>query len=113
MIIFCLKALKLQAAFPRSGERYELMFDMNVLNLFNQATVTDLFTNVSPANLTASNFGVNGGEAGAIQAVFNGGLTSRTMGLLNSSSISSDARYKAAQSYQAPREIRFGLGFRF
>jgi len=88
------------------------MFDTNVLNLFNQATVTDLFTNISPANLTASNFGA-GGEAGAIQAVFNGGLTSRTMGLLNSSSISSDARYKAAQSYQAPREIRFGLGFRF
>jgi hypothetical protein len=95
------------------GERYELMFDMNVLNLFNQATVTDLFTNISPANLTASNFGVTGGESGAIQAVFNGGLTSKTTNLINTSKITSDARYKAAQSYQAPREIRFGLGFRF
>ncbi len=95
-----------------SSERYELGFDFNVLNLFNQNSVTELFSNIAPANTTAAIFGLPD-EATAIQAVFNGGLRDQYMALINAGTIARDARYGASRSFQAGREMRWGFRFIF
>lgn len=95
-------------------ERYELLFDMNVDNLFDQDTVTDLFTSLIPITLTATDFGIAGGEAAAIQKVFQGGLSAQAKALIaRGGAYAQDARYRQAQSFQVSRQIRLGIGFRF
>jgi hypothetical protein len=95
-----------------SNERYEVGLDFNVINLFNQNSVIERFTNISITNFTETQFGL-ADETAAIQAVFNGGLTNQVMNLINSGGIARDARYGAERTFQTGREVRWGLRFSF
>lgn len=98
-----------------SNEQYQVAFDVNVINLFNESNVLDKFTLLSPANFTATDLGISGGETGAIQAIFSGGLSSRVAALVNSGDAryAKDARYNQPLLFQPGRQIRFGFRFIF
>ena len=76
--------------------RFALKLDMNVLNLFNQNTVTSTWTQISPDSLTNSTFGIPGGALGELntmRAIFAGGLTNQIVAGLANGTIARDARY--------------------
>ena len=96
--------------------RFALKLDMNVLNLFNQNTVTSVWTQISPDSLTASTFGITGGglaELNTFRAIFAGGLTNQIVAGLANGTIARDARYNQPLTRQLPREVRFGFRFVF
>ena len=96
--------------------RFALKLDMNVLNLFNQNTVTSTWTQISPDSLTNSTFGIPGGALGELntmRAIFAGGLTNQIVAGLANGTIARDARYNQPLTRQLPRELRFGFRFVF
>jgi hypothetical protein len=94
--------------------RFQLKLDANVLNLFNEANVLELYSLITPANFTNSNFGLPD-EASTIQAIFNGGLSSRIVSAINSGAAATtkDARYTQPRTFQGSREFRLGARFIF
>jgi hypothetical protein len=96
--------------------RFALKMDVNVLNLFNQNTVTSTWTQISPDSLTASTFGIGGGglaELNTFRAIFANGLTDQIIAGLANGTIARDARYNQPLTRQLPREVRFGFRFVF
>ena len=151
--------------------RYTLTAELNVTNLFDQKSVTDVFTNIVPsdfagqarltftrANGTSIQTGVNPvtgapvfasavvnfynqcaatgcSELNSIRAIFNGGLQSQIQQYINNGvgfqgtftdfltgatvqgfatdPFVRDARYGQPQTFQNPREVRFGFRFQF
>lgn len=93
--------------------RFTMAFDFNVLNLFDQATVTGIYTTMNPSTAP-----VNAAALGLSQVNYANGLTGGT--LLNqifariaSQPDRSDIRYKQPFLYQSPRTVRFGMRFLF
>jgi outer membrane receptor protein involved in Fe transport len=96
-----------------NNERYELGFNFNVINLFNQNTVTDVWTTLFPSTLDLGPLGT-GGPNETMQAIFNGGLSTNVANLIGTDpSYIPDARYGSPLSWQPGREIRWGLRFTF
>jgi Carboxypeptidase regulatory-like domain/TonB-dependent Receptor Plug Domain len=98
------------------SERYEVAFNFNVINLFNQNTVTDRWTTILPATLGAGDFGFEGDSADrdVIRAIFNGGLNAQALNLIQTNpDYTPDARYGSPLSWQPGREVRWGLRFSF
>jgi hypothetical protein len=97
--------------------RFAAKFSVNVLNLFNENNVTSVFSQVSPDNLAAANFGIDDstglGELNTFRAVFNGGLTNQIRAGLANGSIHTDARFNQPLTRQQPRQVRFGFRFVF
>jgi hypothetical protein len=94
-------------------DRFTMALDLNFLNLFDQATVTGIYTTVNPSSAP-----VNASALGLSQVAYANGLTSGT--LLNqitarvaSQPDRSDIRYKMPFLYQSPRTVRFGFRFIF
>ncbi|MFZ0749386.1 MAG: hypothetical protein WAM70_08520, partial [Pyrinomonadaceae bacterium] len=93
--------------------RFTMAFDLNVLNLFDQATVTGVYTTVNPSTAP-----VNAAALGLSQVAYANGITGGT--LLNqmqarvaSQPDRSDIRYGLPFLYQSPRTLRFGVRFLF
>ncbi|MFY9618763.1 MAG: TonB-dependent receptor [Pyrinomonadaceae bacterium] len=93
--------------------RLTMAFDLNVLNLFDQATVTGVYTTVNPSTAP-----VNAAALGLSQVAYANGITGGT--LLNqmqarvaSQPDRSDIRYGLPFLYQSPRTLRFGVRFLF
>ncbi|HKO97980.1 MAG TPA: TonB-dependent receptor [Pyrinomonadaceae bacterium] len=93
--------------------RVTLAFDFNILNLFDQATVTGIYTTVNPSTAP-----VNAAALGLTQVQYANGLTDGS--LLNavlarvaSQADRSDVRYKQPFLYQNPRVMRFGFRILF
>jgi hypothetical protein len=95
------------------GERYALVFDLDVLNLFNEANVLSVFDNISSVNIPATDIGLSA-NAPAAEAQFQRTNTrDKIVSVLNSPSGSKDARFGLPNSFQSPRTIRFGFRLQF
>jgi Carboxypeptidase regulatory-like domain/TonB-dependent Receptor Plug Domain len=112
----------------RLTEKYEIAFQMNVLNLFDQDNVLSVFNIISPDNLAGANFpdcsGCTDPDAGRVntmRAIFNGGVQSQILsGLVLGATapddpfaIAPDARFGQPNRFQTGRELRLGLKFTF
>jgi hypothetical protein len=106
--------LSLTHRYRFGGEnRFTMAFDFNVLNLFDQATVTGIYTTVNPSTAP-----VNAAALGLSQVNYANGLTGGTLlpqilARIASQPDRSDVRYKQPFLYQSPRSIRFGMRFLF
>ncbi len=96
-----------------SENRVTLAFDLNFLNLFDQKTVTGIYTTMNPSTAP-----VNAAALGLSQVQYANGITGGT--LLNqmlariaSQADRSDIRYKQPFLYQTPRVVRFGFRILF
>jgi Carboxypeptidase regulatory-like domain/TonB dependent receptor/TonB-dependent Receptor Plug Domain len=104
-----------------SDNRYAVAFDINVLNVLNQATElsrreTINRSNYSPSLVTGCTipvFDPNNSPLRCLdRAVFNGGITSQAIKAF-SVGAQRDERYNLPQTFQDPRAIRFGFRFLF
>ena len=98
-----------------SSERFAMVFEANVLNLFNEANELDRLTLISSAIFGPSQLT---GAAGAsrtdgIRAIFNGGTHDEINALLGSATFPRDARFNTPNAFQGPRQVRFGFRFQF
>jgi hypothetical protein len=96
-----------------TDSKLTMAFDLNFLNLFDQATVTGIYTTVNPSSAP-----VNAAALGLSQVAYANGLTGGT--LLNqilarvaSQPDRSDIRYRQPFLYQVPRTVRFGFRILF
>ena len=90
-----------------------MAWDLNFLNLFNQATVTGIYTTMNPSTAP-----VNAAALGLSQVAYANGLTGGTLlpaiqARLASQADRSDIRYKQPFLYQSPRTVRFGFRILF
>ncbi len=102
-----------------SDNRYAVAFDINVLNLFNQAGELSRRETITRLNIPTSEFGCGTVAAGDTnlrcidRAFFNGGVTAAKILAYANRAGNKDERYNLAQLYQDPRGIRFGFRFIF
>jgi hypothetical protein len=87
-----------------AGEGRFVRLELNVINLFNHARVTDIFSGLDHANDGGVNF------AGDTADIFNGYNTRAEMA---AQELRTDPRYGLARVFQSPREIRLGFHFFF
>ena len=99
--------------------RFTMVFDLNMLNLWDQKTVTGLYTTMNPSNrvINFSTFNppapapprfTNNGPA-FVNAYTSGSLLNDLNAWLDASPDRRDARYGQPFLYQPPREVRFGF----
>lgn len=96
------------------GEKYTLVADLDVLNLFNQKRELTRATTLSPNNITGSSIGT-GGEIATVNALFNGGIRDKVLAFINEPT-RPDRRqsiFNQANGFQAPRAVTFGFRFIF
>jgi hypothetical protein len=97
--------------------RFAVQFNVDVLNVFNQANVLAVFEGISTHIFDVSDFpGVTITDRQDFdRAFFDGRITAqRITSLLDvADGIDTDARYLSPQAFQGPRAIRIGFGFRF
>lgn len=96
-----------------SENRFAMAWDVNITNLFDQATVVAIYptmntsvgrVNFATLGLTAVQY-ANGYASGSLLTAIENSINSRADRI--------DARYKQPQMYQDPRAIRFGMRFVF
>lgn len=96
-----------------NDSRFTIAGDFNVLNLWNQSTVTGIYTTMNPSSAP-----VNASALGLSQVAYANGITSGTIlnqmiARINSQADRSDIRYGMPFLYQSPRVVRFGVRFLF
>lgn len=118
-----------------ADSKYNIAFEANIINLFDEKNVTDIFNVLTVGSLAGQESGFNlfnncpGGvcdELNTIRAVFNGGIQSQILNLVNNQvqigtsggqpvfeTITRDARYGQPLSFQQGRQVRFGVRFSF
>lgn len=94
-------------------DRFTMAFDLNFLNLFDQATVTGIYTTMNPstAPANASAFGLS--QVAYANAYTSGALLDPILARIASQPDRRDIRYKMPFLYQTPRTVRFGFRFLF
>lgn len=116
--------------------RFGLAFEVNLINLFNENNVTDVYNIITASSLagTQGAFNLFSGclnnvcdELNTIRRVFSGGIRDRVLQLVNTQvqigttaagapvfdTITPDARYGQPLSFQTNRQVRFGFRFSF
>lgn len=90
-------------------------FDFNVLNLFDQSTVTAIYTvmNPSTAQINGPALGFPNTTTGYANGYTNGTLLNAILARIASQPDRSDIRYKMPYLYQSPRTVRFGFRILF
>lgn len=96
--------------------RFTFAADVNILNLFDEANVTSLFTTLSAVNV--SEFSICSVPATctnvqAINELTAGSLYTPVNNYLNGALNRKDDRFRQANGYQGPRSVRFGFRFIF
>jgi len=96
-----------------SDSQFTMAFDLNFLNLWDQATVTGVYTTMNPSTAP-----VNAAALGLSQVQYANGLTDgslldRIFARIASQPDRSDIRYKQPFLYQLPRTVRFGFRLLF
>jgi hypothetical protein len=96
-----------------SDSQFTMAFDVNFLNLFDQATVTGIYTTMNPSSAP-----VNAAALGLSQVAYANGLTDgslldRITARIASQPDRSDIRYRQPFLYQVPRTMRFGFRLLF
>ncbi|HEY8560872.1 MAG TPA: TonB-dependent receptor [Pyrinomonadaceae bacterium] len=101
----------------RFGRDNRFIFEpfLNIRNLFDEKNELTRQTqyglaNITAGSLTAAGCTTCGDEVEAIQTVFNGGIQSLVLARLNANRAARVYNnYNQANSFQAPREVRFGF----
>jgi hypothetical protein len=96
-----------------SSERFSLVFDLDILNVFNEANVLTIFDNISSTNIDATDIGLSENAPEAEAQFQRTSTRDAILDVLNSPAGSKDARFGIANSFQTPRSIRFGFRFIF
>ena len=112
--VFSQTDLNITHRYRFGGEnRFTIAFDLNFLNLFDQAAVAGVYTTMNPSSAP-----VNAAALGLSQVNYANGLTAGS--LLNSivariasQPDRSDVRYGQPFLYQSPRTVRFGFRILF
>lgn len=95
--------------------RFTIAADLNFLNLFDQDTVTGLFTAIGTPQgvITGPTFGFPSNGSEFTNALTSGQLLTQINDFLNGSPNRKDSRYGQPDSFQNPRTVRFGFRFLF
>jgi hypothetical protein len=96
-----------------NDDRYTLAFDVNFLNLFDQRTVTGVYTTMNPSTAP-----VNAAALGLSNVAYTNGYTGGTLlpailARIASQPDRSDVRYGLPHLFQSPRVVRLGVRFLF
>lgn len=95
-----------------SDQRYTLVFDLDILNLFNESNELGRQTALSPSNITGGVLGT-GDEVTTIRRIFNGGIRDLVVNYINASPDRKFSTYNLTNAYQGPRSVRFGFRLLF
>ena len=101
----------------RFAEKYQLVAEMDILNLFNEKNELQRQTTVSPNNVTGGNLVAYGcavcgtGEVPTIKALFSSGIQTPVLAFINDPARPDrrQSTYNKANGFQSPREVRFGF----
>ncbi len=105
-----------------SDNKYSLTPYIEIRNLFGESNEIARQTTISSTNFTASTLTANGcttcpDEGAVFDTIFNqGGIQQFVVNFLNTQGVSSSGRrndYNQANTFQGPRDVRFGFRFRF
>jgi len=93
----------------------QMAFDLNFLNLFDQATVTGIYTTMNPSSAPVNGpaLGFPNTTTGYANGYTGGTLLQPILARIASTAERSDIRYKQPFLYQSPRTVRFGVRFLF
>jgi len=96
-------------------DKLTMAFDMNFLNLWDQDTVTGVYTTMNPstAPLNGPALGFPNTTTGYANGYTSGALLNPILARIASQADRSDIRYKMPFLYQLPRQVRFGVRFLF
>lgn len=95
--------------------RFTLVGDLNFLNLFDQDTVTGVFTDIGTAQavITGPTLGFPDNTEEFTNAFNSGQLLTPINNYLNGAPNRKDSRYGQPNAFQAPRSVRFGFRLLF
>jgi hypothetical protein len=98
-----------------TDKRYSMAFDLNFLNLWDQKTVTAIYTvmNPSTAQVNGPALGFPNTTTGYANGYTDGSLYNAILARIASQPDRSDIRYKMPYLYQSPRTVRFGFRLMF
>jgi hypothetical protein len=94
------------------GERYTLVFDLDILNLFNQSSELGRQTAISGTNFSGSTLGT-GDEINTIRVFLNNGIRDRVLAAITPRPDRRLSTYNLVNSFQGPRSVRFGFRLLF
>ncbi len=95
------------------SERFAIVFDLDVLNLFNEVNVLSVFDNISSVNIPSTDIGLSANAPTAEAQFQRTNTRDKINTILNSPGGSKDTRFGLPNSFQGPRSIRFGFRFLF
>ncbi|HEY6231220.1 MAG TPA: TonB-dependent receptor, partial [Pyrinomonadaceae bacterium] len=94
--------------------KWTMALDLNFLNLFDQATVTGVYTTMNPSSAPVNAAALGGlSQAAYANGYTDGSLLNAILARIASLPERSDIRYKQPFLYQQPRTVRFGVRFLF
>jgi hypothetical protein len=96
-------------------KRFTMAFDLNFLNLWDQKTVTAIYTvmNPSTAPVNGPALGFPNTTTGYSNGYADGSLLNPILARIASRGDRNDIRYKMPYLYQSPRTVRFGVRIMF
>lgn len=95
-------------------DKFTMAFDLNFLNLFDQETVTGVYTTMNPSSAPVNAAALGGlSQAAYANGYTDGSLLPAILARIASTPERSDVRYKQPFLYQSPRVVRFGVRFLF
>jgi hypothetical protein len=95
------------------SERFALVFDLDILNLFNEANVLTVFDNISSTNIDPTEIGLSDNTPEAEAQFQRVNTRDAIVDLFNANPDAKDVRFGIPNSFQAPRQVRFGVRFIF
>jgi hypothetical protein len=113
-------AIRHKIRFGKS-EKYTLVADLDVLNLFNQTRELTRQTTISPNNISGGNLvaygctACGGGEIATINQIFGPGIKDAVLGFINDPARPDrrQSTFNKSNGFQAPRSVTFGFRFIF
>ncbi|HLL73531.1 MAG TPA: TonB-dependent receptor [Pyrinomonadaceae bacterium] len=96
-----------------TNERFTMVFDLDILNAFNESNVLGVFENIAPGlNFAGEDFGLSSDRATA-EAQFQRQNTAAAINTAINENGGRDARYGQPNSFQGGRQVRFGFRLLF
>jgi carboxypeptidase family protein/TonB-dependent receptor-like protein len=98
-----------------TDQRFTMAFDLNMLNLWDQKTVTAIYTVMNPSTAVVNGpaLGFPNTTTGYSNGYADGSLLDAILARIASRGDRSDIRYKLPYLYQSPRTVRFGFRILF
>lgn len=104
-----------------SDSRFTIEPYIDLRNVFNEKNVLTVQNSISATTFTATNLSANGcvactSEGATFNRIFNGGIQQYVVNFLTANGVSGAGRrndYAQANTFQGPRDVRFGFRFMF